>query len=83
MVGIISMQIGVLLIITGGDHPLNQVNFTDSNSSPIELECGDIENWKTDIEIENYWVNRSIPNEYRDAVCSEGCDFSKLPMKLI
>lgn len=41
------------------------------------LDFREIENWQTNSKIGNYLVNRSFPNEYRDAGRSGDCDFSK------
>ena len=46
----------------GGNHP------------SIELECGGSESWKSDSEIGNFFVNRSVSNGYRDAYRSGDCD---------
>ena len=56
-------------------HPLGQLNYMDNNSSSIEIEFGDIENWHASIKIGNYLVNRSVANEYRDSARSGDCDF--------
>ena len=59
-----------------GDHPLIPVNYKAGNSPQIEIEFGDVENWKTDSEIGNYSVNYIVSNEYRDAGRSGDTDVS-------
>ena len=63
------------------DLPLSHVNFNGGNSSPSELEFGDIDNWKADIEIENYLVNSSFANDYMGTVRSGDFDVSETPAK--
>ena len=51
------------------DPPLSQVNFAGAeiNYPPIEIEFCDIGGWDTDIEVGDYFVNRSAPEDYRDS----------------
>lgn len=46
-------------------------------SSSIELEFGDIENWQADSEVGNYLANRISGGECRDAARPEDCDVFK------
>ena len=80
MMRTISMAIGAAAYYQRG-RPLNQVNLAGDNSPPIEIEFRDIENWHGDSEIENYSVNRSIPDPYRDSGRSGDCDgFETFPV---
>ena len=78
----ISTEIGIRLIVTVG-HSLSQVNFTGRNSYSVEIEFGGVGDLQSDIEIENYLVNRSISNEYRDAGRSGVATISKMARRLI
>ena len=71
----ISQRFGILRIIRG--RSLRQVRYMGNNSAAIELEFGDIENWRTDSEIKNYLVSRSVADEYRDSERSGDCDVSE------
>ena len=63
--------------LLSGGHSLRQVNFTGRNSPAIDLEFGEVENGPPDTEIDNYWVSRSIANEYRDSDLVDDCEIAK------
>ena len=68
IMGVITMEIGVILIIKG-DRPLIQVNFAENenNYSASEIERGDSERRNTDIVAEGHLPNHRADSEYRDS----------------
>ena len=58
------------------DHPLSKVNLKENrnNYSPNGIEFEDICVWGTGSEVGNYFLNRSVAGEYRDAGWIDDCD---------
>ena len=78
IMGDISMEIEIILIVNGGQSR-SQLNFTPdgNNYSPSGVEFGEAEGWRTDSDLGAYLANRSAANEYRAAGRAGDCDVFK------